>query len=78
MLGTLERPDVGKKASKGKAIANDDRVTLLNLKGSEEEKDALNSASKETGVPLSLIARRGMAMWFKSRGLTPPANWVGK
>jgi hypothetical protein len=67
-------------AKKKKAVspAEDERVTLLNLKGSEAERNYLRSLSQITGVPASEIARRGMAMWAKKRGvLAPPADWVG-
>jgi hypothetical protein len=64
--------------AKPKKLPNDDRVTLLNLKGSPEEKAVLDDAIAETGVSLSVMTRRGLAMWLKSRNLTPPASWVGK
>ncbi len=75
MLLTLEdRPMAKTKASPKMP----DKKALLLLKGTEEEKATLDAASKETGVSLAEMTRRGLAMWILSRGLTPPADWVGK
>lgn len=58
--------------------AEEERVTVLNLKGSVAERNYLRSLSRITGVPAAEIARRGMAMWAAQRGvLAPPADWVG-
>ena len=55
----------------------DDRVTVLNLKGLTSEKDFIKTLSRKTGVSASEIARRGMAMWAVSRGFRDlPENWV--
>ncbi len=51
------------------------RVTLLNLKGSEEERDFIRSMSDDSGVSASEIVRRGLAMWATKRGYTPPKGW---
>lgn len=56
----------------------DPRVTLLNLKGTEEEKEALRQASQKTGVSTSEITRRGISMWMTKRGLVPPDGWVAE
>lgn len=69
---------MAKKKTKAARPAEDERVTLLNLKGNEAERNYLRSLSQITGVPASEIARRGMAMWAKKRGvLAPPTDWVG-
>ncbi len=73
MAVLTERRTMAKK----KAVP-DDRVTILNLKGSHEEKRVIDQCSEETGVPTSTIVRRGVAMWFKSRGYEPPKGWPGK
>lgn len=56
----------------------DDRTTLLNVKGSPLEREELKALSTRTGVPISEIARRGIAMWAVSRGLKPPDSWVAE
>jgi len=55
-----------------------DRVTIINLKGSPAERDHLKRVSRNTGVPISEIVRRGSAMWMKSRGEGVPEGWEGK
>jgi hypothetical protein len=53
------------------------RVTLINLKGTRAEKDFLDRLSRITGVPISEIARRGMARWAVEDGrLAPPEDWL--
>lgn len=56
----------------------DDRTTVLNVKGSTLERDELRALSVRTGVSISEIARRGIAMWAVSRGLKPPDAWVAE
>lgn len=51
-------------------------VTLLNLKGSPADRAMLQQLSRLTGVPVSEIARRGLAMWARSRGFEPPPGWT--
>ncbi len=56
----------------------EERVTVLNMKGSPADRNYLRSLSRLTGVPAAEIARRGIAMWASQRGvLAPPADWVG-
>ncbi len=56
----------------------DERVTVLNLKGSVKERDYLKNVSRITGVPAAEIARRGIAMWIVKRDVPPPpSDWMG-
>jgi hypothetical protein len=54
----------------------DARVTVLNVKGSVQERDYLHQLSRSTGVSAAEIARRGIALWAKKRGYATPADWV--
>ncbi len=54
------------------------RVTVINVKGSDEERAFMQEMSRDTGVSISEIVRRGVAMWAASRGFSPPADWKGK
>lgn len=57
---------------------DEDRVTILNLKGSVADRDYLRSVVKKTGVPAATIARRSMAAWVRQTyGIEPPASWLG-
>ncbi len=56
----------------------DDRTTVVNVKGTPLEREDLKGLSIRTGVPISEIARRGIAMWAVSRGLKPPDAWVAE
>lgn len=56
----------------------EERVTVLNLKGSPHERASLQRLSRITGVPASEIARRGMALWATQRGIKAlPEEWSG-
>lgn len=81
MIGTLERE--GQTVAKPKKPPPqpepiDDRTTVLNIKGTLTERDELKALSTRTGVPISEIGRRGIAMWAVSRGLKPPDSWVAE
>ena len=71
-----ERP-MARKTGKTKAAQfEDERVTLLNLKGTPAERDLLAEVSRKTGVPLTTIARRGIAMWIASQAkMKAPEGW---
>lgn len=78
MLEVLELLEDEAMAKASKPPPPEERVTLLNFKGSLDERAALEEIRKETGVSLTEMARRGMAMWIISRGLEPPEGWAGK
>jgi hypothetical protein len=67
---------MAKKKATVRAV-KEERVTLLNLKGSVKEKDYLTQLSHETGVPLSEIARRSIAMWATGRRQPVLEEWRG-
>jgi hypothetical protein len=53
------------------------QVTILNLKGSLREKDIVDQLSLKTDIAITVIARRGIALWAKSKGLTEyPPEWL--
>ncbi len=56
----------------------DDRLVILNMKGRDEERAVLAQLSRETGVPLTVIARRGIALWMAKRKTKtqPLPDWV--
>ena len=64
-----------------KPIPEPDRVSLINLKGDVEEREFLRKLSVQTGMSVSEIARRGMAMFAVKRGSSRsslPDNWIAE
>jgi hypothetical protein len=78
LLDFIGRPlfNAGRDEITAEAMPTVAGVTLLNLKGSERERDYVHELSMASGVPMAEIVRRGIAMWASSRGISPPANWV--
>lgn len=53
------------------------RVTIVNLKGSASEREYISGLSRRTGVSVSEIVRRGIALWaVKRKEATPPEDWI--
>lgn len=76
LLAFIGRPLFVSAVPVVEAMPNVGRVTLVNLKGTEEEREWLQHLSRVTGVTLSEIARRGVALFAVSRGVKPPDGWV--
>jgi hypothetical protein len=70
--------EMAKKRKKPEPAAEAERVSLINLKGTSEERAFLRDLSRKTGVPIATIVRRGAALWAASRGgsLQAPADWI--
>lgn len=66
---TMGRPKAG---SKKDAIPPDERVTIVNLKGSAEYAEWLESIHKKTHIPKSTLIRLGMAEWAAKNGHSRP------
>jgi hypothetical protein len=48
-----------------------DRVTIVNLKGSMEQREWLDHIARETMIPASRIVRAALSAWAKKRGYPP-------
>ena len=44
------------------------RTTVVNLKGSIEQREAIESVSRRTGIPAATIVRRALHLWLTSNG----------
>jgi hypothetical protein len=47
------------------------RVTIVNLKGSMEQREWLDHIARETMIPASRIVRAALSAWAKKRGYPP-------
>lgn len=46
----------------------DARVTIINLKGSQEQADWLDAVHRKTYIPKSVIVRLALAQWAERNG----------
>jgi hypothetical protein len=58
------------KPQPGPAAA--ERVTVINLKGSQDLRDWLNGLSDRTMIPAAAITRAAWALWAKQNGHPAP------
>jgi hypothetical protein len=58
---------------KGKSNSMDPpvRITIINLKGSEEQADWLDAANRKTHIAKSVIVRLALGLWAEQNGLPP-------
>lgn len=47
------------------------RLTIINLKGTQEQADWLEAARRKTHISKSVIVRLGLALWGEQNGLPP-------
>lgn len=79
MLDTRGSTAMAKRPAPPPEPTEEDRVTVLNVKGSVAEREGIRAISRASGVPISEIARRGIAMWAKKRGLKGlPDDWTAE
>jgi hypothetical protein len=51
------------------------RITIINLKGSQEQADWMIAARRKTHLSKSVIVRLGLTLWAEQNGLPPfPAS----
>jgi hypothetical protein len=62
---------MGRKKSPDPAPDVHGRVTVINLKGSIEQREHLEKVSRKTMVPASRIVRAGIDMWMRQNGHPP-------
>jgi hypothetical protein len=71
----MARPKAKRKAqppAKGQAaVAPSARVTIINLKGTQEQADWLDAARRKTHISKSVIVRLGLGLWAEKSGLPP-------
>jgi hypothetical protein len=47
------------------------RVTIINLKGSQEQADWLDTVNRRTHIPKAAIVRLALALWGEKQGHAP-------
>jgi hypothetical protein len=68
----MAKPRRATKPKTGAGAA--DRVTVINLKGSESLRAWLNGISDRTMIPASAITRAALALWAKQNGQPSPPS----
>jgi hypothetical protein len=70
--GTLlmARPKGRSKSAKS-ASSQADRITIINLKGTEAQAEWLDTANRKTHIAKSVIVRLALSMWAEKNGLPP-------
>lgn len=53
------------------------RVTVINLKGPQEDRDYVEELTRTTLIPAASIVRDAVAAWAKQKKLPAPP-WVGR
>ena len=67
----MARPK-GRPKAKGRAApAPSARLTIINLKGTQEQADWLEAARRKTHISKSVIVRLGLSLWAEQNGLPP-------
>ena len=68
-VGLMGRP---KKGTKRAAPPPDDRMTIVNLKGSSEYSEWLDAVHEKTHIPKAAIFRLAVVEWAKQNGHPAP------
>lgn len=69
---TVGRPKRGEKRPDDAPSSPDDRVIILQLKGTPEYATWLDQAHRETHIPKTVIFRLAVKEWAEKRGLPVP------
>jgi hypothetical protein len=56
---------------KGKAAAGQDRVTIINLKGTTDQAEWLEAVHRKTHIAKTVIVRLALAEWAQRNGHPP-------
>jgi Ribbon-helix-helix domain len=62
---------MGRKKNPDPAPDIHGRVTVINLKGTIEQREHLEKVSRKTMVPASRIVRAGIDLWMRQNGHSP-------
>ncbi len=69
---SMGRPKRGEQRPPAPPEDTDDRVAIINLKGSRQYADWLDEANKKTHIAKATIVRLAIKDWAKNNGLVPP------
>jgi hypothetical protein len=70
---TMARPK-GRAKAKGRAetpVPQSPRITIINLKGSQEQADWLEAVHRKTHLSKSVIVRLAISLWAEHNGHPP-------
>jgi hypothetical protein len=70
-LELMSRPKSKPKAQEPIPESRDSRVTIINLKGSPEQGQWLESVHRKTHIAKSVIVRLALSQWAASNGHPP-------
>jgi hypothetical protein len=67
----MARPKGRPKTSTQADAGQDARVTIINLKGTQEQSDWLEAVHRKTHIPKSVIVRLALTQWAERNGHPP-------
>ena len=69
-VATMARPK-GRPKREGPTKTHQERITIINLKGSQEQADWLEAVHHKTHIAKSVIVRLALSLWAERNGHPP-------